>query len=399
MKKTRVWPALLAALVILAGCAAAPPEESDPPTEEFVFTRENMPRLNGSTSAVPWREAVCSVLLGESREEVADLVQFSRTTASYEALMAGEADLLLAGEPEQAVMERLEAGDRWLLTPFATDALVFVVNADNPVDGLTTEQLQKIYTEEITNWSQVGGEDRDIIPFQRNPEAGSQALMKKLVMDGLEMMEPPVDYTAGSMSPLLEGVRQYDNSPAAIGYTVYYYAHDMEMAQGLKLLSIDGTAPSPDTIRSGEYPFLNPLLRCHGQGRGGRTAPPASLYDWLLGEEGQSLVAQGGLCVHSGTGGVNMRGAARPGSWPWCCWRGAPPAPAAEPPEEPEVRVRTHWEALETRAGSLPDVETPWPGGIGEDLIPGEDYGPPYPYAGTVINAAEWEGLPFAMIV
>ena len=47
MKKTRVWPALLAALVILAGCAAAPPEESDPPTEEFVFTRENMPRLNG----------------------------------------------------------------------------------------------------------------------------------------------------------------------------------------------------------------------------------------------------------------------------------------------------------------------------------------------------------------
>ena len=167
-------------------------------------------------------EAVCSVLLGESREEVADLVQFSRTTASYEALMAGEADLLLAGEPEQAVMERLEAGDRWLLTPFATDALVFVVNADNPVNGLTTEQLQKIYTGEITNWSQVGGEDRDIIPFQRNPEAGSQALMKKLVMDGLEMMEPPVDYTAGSMSSLLEGVRQYDNSPAAIGYTVYY---------------------------------------------------------------------------------------------------------------------------------------------------------------------------------
>jgi len=72
MKKTRVWPALLAALVILAGCAAAPPEESDPPTEEFVFTRENMPRLNGSTSAVPLAEvglgwvlpALAGVLLG-----------------------------------------------------------------------------------------------------------------------------------------------------------------------------------------------------------------------------------------------------------------------------------------------------------------------------------------------
>ena len=188
-----------------------------------------------------------------------------------------------------------EPGTSLYIRPFtfATDALVFVVNADNPVNGLTTEQLQKIYTGEITNWSQVGGEDRDIIPFQRNPEAGSQALMKKLVMDGLEMMEPPVDYTAGSMSSLLEGVRQYDNSPAAIGYTVYYYAHDMEMAQGLKLLSIDGTAPSPDTIRSGEYPFLNPYYAVMDKDEA-EDSPARILYDWLLGEEGQSLVAQEG---------------------------------------------------------------------------------------------------------
>ena len=294
MKKTRVWPALLAALVILAGCAAAPPEESDPPTEEFVFTRENMPRLNGSTSAVPLAEAVCSVLLGESREEVADLVQFSRTTASYEALMAGEADLLLAGEPEQAVMERLEAGDRWLLTPFATDALVFVVNADNPVNGLTTEQLQKIYTGGDHQLEPGGGARTGTSsPSSATRRQGARPLMKKLVMDGLEMMEPPVDYTAGSMSSLLEGGAQYDNSPAAIGYTVYYYAHDMEMAQGLKLLSIDGTAPSPDTIRSGEYPFLNPYYAVMDKDEA-EDSPARILYDWLLGEEGQSLVAQEG---------------------------------------------------------------------------------------------------------
>ena len=106
-------------------------------------------------------------------------------------------------------------------------------------------------------------------------------------------MEPPVDYTAGSMSSLLEGVRQYDNSPAAIGYTVYYYAHDMEMAQGLKLLSIDGTAPSPDTIRSGEYPFLNPYYAVMDKDEA-EDSPARILYDWLLGEEGQSLVAQEG---------------------------------------------------------------------------------------------------------
>ena len=88
--------------------------------------------------------------------------------------MAGEADLLLAGEPEQAVMERLEAGDRWLLTPFATDALVFVVNADNPVDGLTTEQLQKIYTGEITNWSQVGARTGTSSPSSATRRRGAR---------------------------------------------------------------------------------------------------------------------------------------------------------------------------------------------------------------------------------
>ena len=74
------------------------------------------------------------------------------------------------------------------------------------------------------------------------------------------------------------------------------------------------------------------------------------------------------------------------------------PAPAAEPPEEPEVQVRTHWEALETWAGSLPDVETPWPGGIGEDLIPGEDYGP-LPLCGDSHQCGRVGGGPFAMTV
>ena len=151
--------------------------------------------------------------------------------------MAGETDLVLAAEPAPEVLSELTEQDRWLLTPFATDALVFVVNQDNPVDSLTVEEIQKIYTGEITNWSQVGGEDLEIAAFQRNQGAGSQTMFEKLVMDGLTPMDPPEAWVSDSMLGLLEGVRSYDNSPAAIGYTVYYYANDMEMAQGLKAVS------------------------------------------------------------------------------------------------------------------------------------------------------------------
>ena len=285
--------ALVLLLALLAACGPSHPQETPDPSEPVPFTREILPRLDGSTSTAPLARSMCAVLLGESPEAVSDLVQFSRTTQSYRNLMAGEADLVLAAEPAPEVRSELEEGGKWLLTPFATDALVFVVNQDNPVDSLTVEEIQKIYTGEITNWSQVGGEDLAIAAFQRNPEAGSQTMFEKLVMDGLELMDPPAAWQADSMLGLLEGVRSYDNSPAAIGYTVYYYAHDMEMAQGLKVLKVDGVEPSPQSIREETYPFRNPYFAAIAQDTPA-DSPTRILYDWLLGPSGQRLAEQEG---------------------------------------------------------------------------------------------------------
>ena len=170
------------------------------------------------------------------------------------------------------------------------------------MDGLTADQVRQIYTGEITNWSQVGGEDLDIVPFQRNPGAGSQTIFESVVMDGLEPMDPPAAWTADSMSGLLEAVREYDNSPAAIGYTVYYYANDMEMARGLKVLSIDGVAPDAQSIREGKYPFLNPYYVAI-DGDLPQDSPTRILYDWVLGPDGQKLAAMEGYVPVSGTEG------------------------------------------------------------------------------------------------
>ena len=259
----------------------------------FVFTRENLPRLDGSTSTVPLAQAMCAVLLGEDPEQVSDLVDFSRTTQSYRNLMAGERDLVLAAEPEGEVLDQLKEDGHWLYTPFATDALVFVVNQDNPVDNLTTEQLQKIYTGEITNWKEVGGNDLEIVPFQRNQGAGSQTMFEKLVMEGLTPMEAPEAWIPDSMAGLMDAVREYDNTPAAIGFTVYYYANDMEMAQGLKVLSVDGVLPDAQSIRQGTYPFLNPYFVAIDQNTAA-DSPTWILYDWVLGPEGQKLAEREG---------------------------------------------------------------------------------------------------------
>ena len=89
--------------------AAPTPIPTPEPTEKpFTFTRANFPRLNGSTSTAPLAEAICARLLGEDPENVGDLIQFSRTTNSYYALMDGRADLILAAECNEQVEARRE---------------------------------------------------------------------------------------------------------------------------------------------------------------------------------------------------------------------------------------------------------------------------------------------------
>ncbi|MBR2894723.1 MAG: substrate-binding domain-containing protein [Oscillospiraceae bacterium] len=331
MKRWYVW--MIAAMILFTACTAqqenSTPEKPDTPVqmkspeetipekleeEIFIpagFTRENFPRLDGSTSTMPLGRAIAATLLGEDREQAEDLIAFSRTTQSFRALMDGMADLLIVAEPNPIVFEELEQrGIQVKMEPFATDALIFVVNANNPVDSLTMEQVQKIYTGEITNWSEVGGEDLPIDAFQRNAESGSQVLMEKLVMDGLTMAQPPLGYRIDDMGGLMQSVRGYDNSASAIGYSVYYYASEMNMADGLKILSIDGISPSADSIRSGAYPFRNPyyVVRRADTSLNSKTV---QMYDWILSEDGQRLVSQEGYVSILASGETEQNGGER----------------------------------------------------------------------------------------
>lgn len=258
------------------------------------FTRDELPRFDGSTSTAPLAQAVCAAVLGESREDAADLIHFAKTTNAYMNLIHGDADILIVGESNGEVTEEKERlGFEWEKSPFATDAFVFVVNEDNPVDSITVDEARRIYSGEITNWKELGGEDRRIIPFQRNQGAGSQTLMEKLVMNGTPMMEAPTDWIATTMGELMEAVKGYDNSPGAIGYSVYYYAQEMRAAEGLKLLKLEGVEPDPNTIRSGTYPLVNPKYVVIPANLSD-DAPARVIYDWLLSDSGQKLIAAEG---------------------------------------------------------------------------------------------------------
>ena len=82
-------------------------------------------------------------------------------------------------------------------TPIALNGFIFVVNKNNPVKSMTVEQIQKIYTGEISNWQQVGGNNASIKVFTRPRNSGSEEVFREVVMDGLDPAEFP-ESTIGS---------------------------------------------------------------------------------------------------------------------------------------------------------------------------------------------------------
>ena len=233
---------------------ATSPEE----TAEPVTVGSELPRMDGSTSAAPLEIGLKSGFLGIPYNEAKELVSHTTTHDSFKRLINGEVDLIFSvpiSEEQRQMAD--EAGVTLFMEPVAREGFVFVVNADNPVDSLTSEQLRKIYSGEITNWSEVGGNDEPILPYQRNTDSGSQNYMT-VFMGDTPLLPPRVELTAGMMMSLMDAIAVYDNSAGAIGYSVYSYAAQMYAnANKVKFISVDGVAPSKATMADESYPLLS----------------------------------------------------------------------------------------------------------------------------------------------
>lgn len=172
-----------------------------------------------------------------------------------------------------------------------------MVNGQNPVDSLTTEQIKDIYSGKITNWSQVGGSDLEILPYQRNTDSGSQNYMTKFMGD-TPISEPKTEMIAIGMGGLMDAVATYDNSEGAIGYSVYSYAAQMYAnANKVKFIAIDGIEPSKASMADESYPLLSNTYIIYTD------KSPESVKeftDWALSDEGQKWVLESGYLPVNG---------------------------------------------------------------------------------------------------
>ena len=273
----------------------AEPGETDPaPAEPFHLSPEEYPKVDGATAMYPMSVEIAMAVIGLSEEEAEDFITHNTTAKAYENLINGNADLIFVSEPSDDILKQAaEAGMEFEMVGIGRDGFIFVVNQQNPVKSLTIGQIQDIYTGKITNWKEVGGEDVDIIPYQRDANSGSQNLMEKMVMKGLPMMKEPASFVIESMAGLIDEVASFSNSRAALGYSIYLYAKDQYVKDSIQFLSIEGVHPSDETIADGTYP-LSKIVYAVFRSDEPEDSTVRKLVNWLRTEEGQAPVEAGG---------------------------------------------------------------------------------------------------------
>jgi phosphate transport system substrate-binding protein len=190
----------------------------------------------------------------------------------------GTVDIAICVAPSQEQLDyAAERGVELVFTPIGRDAFVFLVNRDNPVDGLTVEQVKGIYAGEYTRWSQVGGDRTPIAPLQRNAGSGSQSALLNFMGD-TPVRTSPFTFLGRS-----------------IGFSFRFYVEDIAenaSSGGVKMLALDGIYPSVENIRSGAYPIVTDF---YAVTRKGETNPNVERFvAWMTSEEGRAIVEGSG---------------------------------------------------------------------------------------------------------
>lgn len=253
---------------------------------------ENLPILDGATALYPIYSAFAQAVYPEKEyDQYNSEVMSNRTGEAYDNLLNGRADIIFVLGPSEAQLAKAERmGKELKLTPVGREAFVFFVNARNPVQGLTTDELEGIYSGKITNWKEVGGKRKSIRAFQRPEDSGSQTALQHFMGD-VPIMDPPVEDIASLMGTIIDQVSDYKNYNNAIGFTFRYYSTQMVKNNAIRLLQVDGVEPSVDTIRSGDYPLTNEFYAVTA---GSDNPHIEAFLEWILSEQGQEIVEKTG---------------------------------------------------------------------------------------------------------
>ena len=171
------------------------------------------------------------------------------------------------------------------LVPVAWDALVVVVNAANPVSDISLENLKKVFNGKIISWKELGSEDKRIALITRSEDnSGVGYVFRQLMFNDPHYVFPARSFMVKSTGPL---EKKISKTVTAMGIDGISSAKKTK----LKILSLNGVAPTKENIASGRYPLFRPLYIAVRSDAGKETK---GLVDFVLGRKGQKIISEQG---------------------------------------------------------------------------------------------------------
>ncbi len=243
--------------------------------------------------ALAWAEAY-----QKEYPEVQISVSGGGTGVGLTALINGTVDIANASRPikdEEIAQAQANGIDPYEIV-VANDAIAVIVNPNNPVDHLTIEQVSQIYQGNITNWKEVGGEDRPIVCLSRETNSGTHVYFLETVIRMGDANSKSLFSPETLLLPSSEGIiAEVRDNPNAIGYDGLGYVTD-----DVKVLALDNGAgyilPSAETVDNNSYPIARQLyMYTNGEPQGA----VKNYIDWIRSSEAQQYVLDLGFIPYN----------------------------------------------------------------------------------------------------
>lgn len=280
---------ILAVVLMVTGCGTG--SEADRDNEKDTQSDTVMIMIGGSDSEVNVVTRLAEEFMNDN-PHISIAVTGGGSGVGISSLIDGDIDIANSSRPmKDSELEdhKVKRGVEVYAVRFAVDGVAVVVNENNPVTELTVEQIGAIYRGDITNWSEVGGEDHPITLNGRQSTSGTYVFFMELVVQA--DYSPQMRNLPGT-SDIVESIA---GDIGGIGYAAIGYAN----RDGVKALSVSADANSPyynptilENVTSGDYPLTRPLYQ-YVTGK-----PEGALLEFLLYEvsaDGQAIVLEEGF--------------------------------------------------------------------------------------------------------
>jgi len=231
--------------------------------------------IAGSTSVQPFAEKLAEIYMA-SNAGVAINVQGGGSTAGVRAAETGAAQIGMSSRHLKESEETLHQ------VTIALDGIAIIVNAANPVAGLSRAQVAAIFAGEISRWSQIGGPDRQIHFVTREEGSGTRGAFEEMVMGKREIA--PRALVQDSNGAVREIVA---SDPNALGYISLGLVD-----RRVRAIAVDGVLPTHDAIVDKRYAVVRPFLFLTREEPGGAAR---AFVEFVTGAEGQRLLGLEGL--------------------------------------------------------------------------------------------------------